>query len=461
MPEFERDSFSLDSVITTSDLDTRPARAPDYKSENEALIALAHGLANSPETILHRLAETALSVCRAQSAGISLLEQDRETKLFRWHAIVGQWAKYAWGTAPREHSPCGTVLDRNHTLLFSKPERAYPMLVEMCPSVSEGLLVPFFVMEKTVGTIWVVMHDESYKFDSEDRRLLENLGKFAATAYRANLTIAEFTRTNESLKAEIAGRKRIEEELHQSEDRLRDQSKLLEQQLIASGRLVSLGEVSASMAHEFNNPLGIILGFIEHLLEESPSTDTNHQDLQIIHEEAKRCQKIVSDLMEFARPTSAAFGSVSVARAITNSLRLIENRLYKQKIISENHIETGLPAVHGDTQQLEQVLVNVYLNAIDAMPNGGKLTVEARQAHKGGSSREIVITVADTGIGISTSDLQRIFQPFFSAHKQRGMGLGLSICERIIKNHGGRIEVESEPGKSTSFKIHLPCATSP
>jgi two-component system NtrC family sensor kinase len=100
--------------------------------------------------------------------------------------------------------------------------------------------------------------------------------------------------------------------------------------------------------------------------------------------------------------------------------------------------------------------VNLYLNAIDAMPEGGKLIVEAKIEQSDGMAPVAVITVADTGFGIADTDLPKIFQPFFTAKKRRGMGLGLPICQRIVKNHGGRIEVESEPGKGTVFKIHLP-----
>jgi two-component system, NtrC family, sensor kinase len=106
--------------------------------------------------------------------------------------------------------------------------------------------------------------------------------------------------------------------------------------------------------------------------------------------------------------------------------------------------------------QLEQVLVNLYLNAIDAMPEGGKLIVEAGMERTDGMPPMVVITVADTGFGIAATDLAKIFQPFFTAKKKRGMGLGLPICQRIVKNHDGRIEVESQSGRGTSFKIHLP-----
>jgi PAS domain S-box-containing protein len=255
---------------------------------------------------------------------------------------------------------------------------------------------------------------------------------------------------------DITQRKHTEDALRQSEERLRQQAQELEQQLIMSGRLVSLGEVTASMAHEFNNPLGIIMGFVEDILSGMDPADPNYRALQIIDEESKRCRQIVRDLMEYARPRSTDFSSTSIVDAIEKTLQLVENRLYKQKVAVEKKLNPDLPRIQADSQQLEQVLVNLYLNAIDAMPEGGKLIVEAKMAQSDSMAQVAVITVTDTGFGIPETDLPKIFQPFFTAKKRRGMGLGLPICQRIVKNHGGRIEVDSELGKGTIFKIHLP-----
>jgi PAS domain S-box-containing protein len=255
---------------------------------------------------------------------------------------------------------------------------------------------------------------------------------------------------------DITRRKVIEGALRESEEKLRQQAQELEQQLIMSGRLVSLGEVSASMAHEFNNPLGIIMGFVEDMLSSTDTADPNYRALQIIDEETKRCRQIVKDLMEYARPRSSEFCSTSIGDIIERTLQLMENRLYKQKVSVEKTIEPGLPLIQADSMQLEQVLVNLYLNAIDAMPEGGRLIVEAKMGQTDGTTQAVGITVTDTGFGIAEMDLAKIFQPFFTAKKRRGMGLGLPICQRIVKNHGGRIEVKSQQGIGTTFAIYLP-----
>ena len=255
---------------------------------------------------------------------------------------------------------------------------------------------------------------------------------------------------------DLTEKKRVEEVLRESEAKLRRQAQELEQQLIASGRLVSLGVITASMAHEFNNPLGIVMGFTQQLLSEFEPNTPNHQALKIIDEETKRCQRIIQELLQYSRPKNADLCPTDVKQAIDKTMNMVANRLYKQKIETRAMIADDLPLIPADPQQLEQVLINLFLNAIDAMPKGGKLDVEAALKPTRENTPSVVITVIDSGSGIDQEDLAKIFQPFFSAKKGKGIGLGLSISERIIKNHGGTIAVESMPGKGTTFRIHLP-----
>jgi PAS domain S-box-containing protein len=255
---------------------------------------------------------------------------------------------------------------------------------------------------------------------------------------------------------DLTDRKRVEEILRESEAQLRKQAQDLEQQLIASGRLVSLGVVTASMAHEFNNPLGIVMGFTQELLNEAAPESRTFQALKIIDEETRRCQRIIQELLQFARPKSADLCPTDVKQAIDKTIHMVTNRLYKQKIAMNVLVDQNLPLISADPQQLEQVFVNLLLNAIDAMPNGGNLTVEAMLNAADRKAPTLAIAVTDNGNGIDEADLGKIFQPFFSAKKGKGIGLGLSICDRIIQNHGGTISVESKPGAGTSFKIHLP-----
>ena len=250
---------------------------------------------------------------------------------------------------------------------------------------------------------------------------------------------------------QFAERIRAEAALRQSEEHLRTQAHELEQQLLASGRLVAVGELTASMAHEFNNPLGIILGFAEGLLESLDPGDPNYRHVQIIAEEAKRCEKLVQELLEFGRPKSADFILTDVEQVVERTMNLVQPHAAKNSVETAVSLAPELPPIYADPQQLQQVLLNLSLNAVDAMPRGGKLTVEAKQHETG-----IVIVVADTGIGIDDDVLPRIFQPFFTSKKRRGLGLGLPICDRIVKSHGGKITVKSRPGDGTKFEIYLP-----
>ena len=176
----------LDSVIVSAaELTHRSSRAPDHAAENQALVALAREMAASPNRILQKLAETALALCGAQSAGISLL--DDTGKNFYWPAVAGQWARHVGAGTPRDFGPCGTVLDRNAPLVFSHPERLFTYLEEVKPYLEEGLLVPFYAEGQAVGTVWIVMHDKTRRFDAEDMRIMTGLADFAAAAYQAFL----------------------------------------------------------------------------------------------------------------------------------------------------------------------------------------------------------------------------------------------------------------------------------
>lgn len=197
----------VDDILITSELVRRPARAPDFESENQALVALATVMAESPKGVLQQLAETALKLCKAGSAGISVLESDTEESVFRWRATAGCYAAYVGTTTPRTFSPCGTVLDRNAPQLMVDLVRVFPYVEELCPPVHEVLLVPFHQDGKAVGTVWVVSHSAETQFDAEDLRLVTSLTRFAGAAIQ---TLTRFE------QAEAA-----ERSLRESEERFR------------------------------------------------------------------------------------------------------------------------------------------------------------------------------------------------------------------------------------------------
>ena len=202
-----RAEVSLESILFTEQLHRRPPRPPDYQKENGALLVLSKALADSPRTILQTLADTVLEVCQSGSAGISLLTTDDGEKRFRWPAIAGMWKAHIGGGTPRNFGPCGDVLDRNTSLLFGNVALRYTYFQPVTPAVEEALLVPFYVENKAVGTIWAVAHDPRRKFDSEDERVMLSLGKFASSAYQVlvsldalNLGMAQREKAEASLR---------------------------------------------------------------------------------------------------------------------------------------------------------------------------------------------------------------------------------------------------------------------
>jgi PAS domain S-box-containing protein len=191
---------ALDDVLITAELARRPTRTRDYEAENRALADLAEAMADSPQTILQKLVETALGLCHADSAGISILEPGGSTGVFRWHAVAGRFASNIGSHAPREGTPSGIVLDRDAPLLFSYPERYFDYGRAIEPTIVEALLVPFHVEGKPVGTLWLIAHTPSRKFDTEDQRVLTRLSRFASMAYQVKTAALTALRAKEDVR---------------------------------------------------------------------------------------------------------------------------------------------------------------------------------------------------------------------------------------------------------------------
>jgi PAS domain S-box-containing protein len=201
--------LSVDAVLNTSELFRRVLRAPEYAAENRALIALAQAMNEAPRTFLQKLADIALELCHADSAGISILEARAGAGAFRWRAVAGRYAPNINTSLMRDACPCGTVLQREAALLFERPERHFTALREMNLPALENLTVPFHSAGEPVGTLWVLSHTPERKFDAEDARLLTSLSRFAGAAYQMIGTV------------EAAGSKHTEEKLPESEAEFR------------------------------------------------------------------------------------------------------------------------------------------------------------------------------------------------------------------------------------------------
>jgi PAS domain S-box-containing protein len=244
--------------------------------------------------------------------------------------------------------------------------------------------------------------------------------------------------------------------------------KRLELQIRRSDRLASLGTLSAGMAHEIKNPLVSIKTFAQLLPERYQDSDFRETFSNLIGHEIDRIDSLVNQLLRFARPTKPLLKPMHVHEILEKSLSLLGHRLYQKEIKLTRSWQANVDTIRADADQLEQVFLNFFLNAMDAMKNGGELAVStqvqtderwvAALTRSNGESGEVLhITIRDTGEGIRKEDIPHVFDPFFTT-KDYGTGLGLSVVHGIIQEHGGQIEVESEVQKGTAFHILLPLA---
>jgi two-component system sensor histidine kinase AtoS len=242
--------------------------------------------------------------------------------------------------------------------------------------------------------------------------------------------------------------------------------KRLELQIRRSDRLASLGTLSAGMAHEIKNPLVSIKTFAQLLPERYQDSDFRETFSNLIGHEIDRIDSLVNQLLRFARPTKPHLKPMHVHEILEKSLLLVGHRLYQKDIKLIRSWEANVDTIRADADQLEQVFLNFFINAMDAMKSGGELSISTQirtdeelispLTQSNGEADEILrVTIRDSGEGISREDLPHVFDPFFTT-KDYGTGLGLSVVHGIIQEHGGQIEVESELKKGTAFHILLP-----
>ena len=225
--------------------------------------------------------------------------------------------------------------------------------------------------------------------------------------------------------------------------------------LVRSEKLVALGEVSAGVAHEIRTPLTSIKLFIQSLEIVFPLDDETLEDFSIIKSEINKMEEIINRFLDFARPAFPKFESVNVNQLLSDAISLLKNRIKDENIVIETEYDETLPPIAGDGKQLGQVFLNMLLNSIEAMPDSGRITVATNIISVSGEGKKLLkITIADTGCGISPALRRYIFDPFVTT-KDTGTGMGLAIAFTVIEQHGGLIEVESEPGEGAMFMVYL------
>lgn len=226
----------------------------------------------------------------------------------------------------------------------------------------------------------------------------------------------------------------------------------LKKEVERSRRLASIGGLAAGVAHEIRNPLSSIKGFATYFSERYSHVPEDKKTAEIMVREVERLNRVIGQLLELAKPVSIEKKPVSPDVLIQHSIKVIERDAEKKDIRIVTDIPEDLPLIDLDSDRMNQVLLNLYLNAVEAMDTGGTLTVDAEAEKRSGMLR---ITITDTGRGIDKKDLAHVFDPYFTT-KQSGTGLGLSIVHRTIESHNGEITIESEQGKGTRVTIFLP-----
>ena len=241
------------------------------------------------------------------------------------------------------------------------------------------------------------------------------------------------------------------------EDRVQERTEALlkhEKQMAQTDRLASIGQLSSGIAHEINNPLGVIQGYTQLLLRGETPESQKYQDLQVILKHARNCKTIVADLVSFARRSPFEKTEAGLNEIIGDVLVFVRHRIKKEAVRIETRLDEKVPPMYMDDKKIRQVLINLVMNAHQAVGENGTITISTKMDAPSGT---VYISVADDGCGIDEKTRDRIFDPFFTTSPTgEGTGLGLAVSYGIIKNHHGEIRVSSEPGKGSVFTVILP-----
>jgi two-component system NtrC family sensor kinase len=290
---------------------------------------------------------------------------------------------------------------------------------------------------------------------ANDDEIGELAGQFDATLNLLTLRNEEIRQAAERLESKVDERTRELKEKNQRLEETIAQLEAARQQLVSAEKLAALGELTAGVAHEINNPIAVIQGNMDVLRQELGEDIGRVQDeVDLILEQVARIHAIIDKLLRYSRPSryGAELQEVEPNRLVDDTLVLVEHEISTKSL----RVETDCKATNSITinaQELQQVLVNLLVNAAHASKIGGLITLGTRNCDGGGG---VAITVRDQGVGISTEDLPRIFDPFFTTKRVGGTGLGLSVSYGLLRRYGGDIKVTSEPGQGTTFEVLVP-----
>jgi nitrogen fixation negative regulator NifL len=347
-----------------------------------------------------------------------------------------------------------------------------PFLIEMLDYSKEDLVgkeiweIGVFKDVLASKAAFVELQQQGY-IRYENLPLESREGLIRQVEFVSNSYLAGKSRVIQCNIHDITERKLAEEDLRRTNQRLEGalaelQTKTHElasmtQQLWQASKLATMGELAASVAHELNNPLATISLRAELLVGQLAADDPNRQSLLVIEQEVERMASLVSNLLLFSRRSHQQISTINIVEELKNSLGFINYHLRSHGINVVTDFANDLPSIQADTQQLRQVFLNLLTNASDAMPEGGTLTVRAKQQALENGAQAVMIEFSDSGVGVEPEDLPKLWEPFFTTKPEgKGTGLGLPICRRTVEEHRGTIDIESLPGRGATVRIVLP-----
>jgi len=389
-------------------------------------------------SLLDLIVATAIEVTQSEKSSVMLLDEER--KELHIAAARGLSEEVITNTRIRMgQGIAGWVAQKGEPLLLtrSNPDSRLRERLRR-EEIASAISVPLRVEAIVVGTLNVSESHRLQEFGQEDLRSLSVFANQAALAL-------EKAHLYQQSEAQLEKMLRLLGELQSTQ-----------QQLIHTEKLASVGTLAGGVAHEINNPLMVILGRTELLLLQDGLPEAVRKNLDIIRGETCRISEIVRGLLTFSRRSREnTFEQVNVNDVIEKTLALTEHQLNGDNVTVIRQLQPDLPTIEANAGQLQQVFTNLVINAHQAMPQGGTLTVRTARV----SEDQVVTEFEDTGCGISKENLQKIFDPFFTTKEEgKGTGLGLSVSHNIIERHGGDIGVTSESDKGTCFTIQLPVA---
>jgi signal transduction histidine kinase len=389
------------------------------------------------QELLNRIVEAGLYVTGAEEGSLLLIDNNTGDLYMRAAKNVGE--KYVRGFRVKvQDTIAGQVLRTGEPYWTSADEQSVKVKTNYL--VRSLAYVPLKVGKTVIGVLLLDNRMSNTPFTENDIYLLSALADYAAIA----IDKARLYGTVKSFNKELE--RRVEERTAEL--------RAAQEQLVQAEKLASIGQLAAGVAHEINNPIGVILGFAQLMLKRTSEESPIRRPLETIEREGLRCKSIVQDLLDFARQGKPTLSRVDINHVIDAAADLMPHHTNSESVEVIRDYASELPRVLGDENQLQQVFLNILINAYQAMPHGGTLRITSRSV-----GDEIYAIFADTGVGIAPENLKRVFDPFFTTKEVgEGTGLGLSVSYGIVEQHGGTIEVESKPDAGATFVVRLPVA---